>query len=78
MNRENSVTFHHIKSRGSGGSDDKNNLIPVCKTHHCEFHSKGNTFMCGKYTSVRLWFVDNGWDYNQFLHKWIHDNFNQV
>jgi hypothetical protein len=32
---------HHIVSRGSGGSDDPANLIPLCQQHHTEAHTLG-------------------------------------
>ena len=30
---------HHIKSFGSGGSDEKNNLIPLCASCHFKIHN---------------------------------------
>jgi hypothetical protein len=35
---------HHLTSRGAGG-DDAENIVPLCRVHHGEFHSMGvNTF----------------------------------
>lgn len=33
------VEIHHIKSRGSGGSDEHNNLIALCWIHHHHAHN---------------------------------------
>jgi len=30
---------HHIKTKGSGGHDIKNNLITLCPKHHDAFHN---------------------------------------
>ena len=35
------VAGHHIKTKGSGGDDVDDNLIPLCATHHAEIHSMG-------------------------------------
>jgi hypothetical protein len=32
------LQVHHIKSKGSGGNDTKNNLICLCYVHHRETH----------------------------------------
>ncbi len=35
------VAGHHIKTKGSGGDDVDDNLIPLCASHHAEIHSTG-------------------------------------
>jgi hypothetical protein len=30
---------HHIKSRGSGGADERGNIIRVCWFHHASIHN---------------------------------------
>lgn len=40
---------HHIKSRGSGGNDDKNNLADLCYEHHHEVHQIGKKSFVLKY-----------------------------
>lgn len=32
---------HHIKSRGAGGDDTIENLLPLCRIHHTEIHTIG-------------------------------------
>lgn len=37
---------HHIKTRGSGGSDDPENLLDLCRNCHIEVHQIGlSTFV---------------------------------
>ena len=35
------VAGHHIKTKGSGGGDVEENLIPLCALHHSEIHAMG-------------------------------------
>lgn len=35
------VAGHHIKTRGAGGGDVEENLIPLCAAHHSEIHAMG-------------------------------------
>lgn len=39
--RDGYVCYHHIKSRGSGGSDHPFNLMSLCQQHHNEIHMIG-------------------------------------
>ena len=32
------LAIHHLKTRGSGGGDDRNNCVLVCKKCHTEIH----------------------------------------
>lgn len=32
---------HHIRTRGSGGGDEPNNMLPLCRMHHVEIHRIG-------------------------------------
>ena len=44
---------HHIKTRGSGGTDSPDNLLRLC--HHCHFdivHSKGHRKLIELYPHV--------------------------
>ena len=52
-----SVDAHHVTSKGSGGDDTLNNLMPLCRVHHSEIHQIGNSRMCEKYGGVKSWFV---------------------
>ena len=51
----------HIKTRGSGGSWDENNIFYACRTHHQEQHRIGLVAFHDKYMSVALEFDRMGW-----------------
>ncbi len=40
---------HHLKSRGAGGDDVPENLISLCRRHHCEAHRIGRRKFLDKY-----------------------------
>jgi hypothetical protein len=44
----------HIKSRGSGGSDEESNILIMCRRHHSEQHQIGWRKFCNKYEIVLL------------------------
>lgn len=69
---ENGNCFHHIKTRASGGSDEPHNMMPVCKKHHNEIHSKGNNQMCKQYPQFQNWLKNNGWRLDGYINKWWH------
>ncbi len=33
------VTLHHLKLRSQGGTNDDENLIPICRRHHIRLHN---------------------------------------
>lgn len=39
------VVAHHITTKGAGGDDVPNNLMPLCAFHHRMVHDKGNGYM---------------------------------
>jgi len=43
---------HHITSRGAGGGDIIENLIPLCRFHHSEWHQIGSCRMVDKYEKI--------------------------
>lgn len=61
--------FHHIKTRGSGGTDDSYNLMPLCFLCHTEIHLIGmvkmadrvNQFGDYRHKQMRKWLLDNEW-----------------
>jgi hypothetical protein len=46
---------HHWVSRGAGGHDTADNLMPLCRTHHTECHTIGKVTFYEKYQSVKYW-----------------------
>lgn len=67
------VALHHLKSRGSGGSNLEHNLMPVCWGHHTEVHTIGLQQFSIKYPQVEDWLFKNGWEYDPYLEKWTHE-----
>jgi hypothetical protein len=53
---------HHVRSRGSGGDDVPENLMPLCARHHAEIHQVGTIKMASKYSIVRQWLELTGWE----------------
>lgn len=52
---------HHVKTRGSGGSDDHRNTIHLCRRHHSEVHSIGIVTFFYKYYEVSFALGEKGW-----------------
>lgn len=52
----------HIKSRGSGGHDSVDNLLPLCRDHHREQHSKGWNYFVQKYEVIKDVLLEKGWE----------------
>ena len=52
----------HAKSKGSGGDDIKENVIPLCRKHHTEQHKIGVVTFAKKYPKVMMWYLTNGWE----------------
>ena len=46
------IHAHHIKTRGAGGGDTFENLLPLCMSHHTEIHKIGAQAMREKYWQV--------------------------
>ncbi len=61
---------HHVKSKGSGGSDIRTNVIPLCRKHHTEIHATGINRFCEKYEGAAVWLSVNGWSFNPNINKW--------
>lgn len=43
------VDPHHVKTRGAGGKDTLDNLMPLCREHHTEIHKIGKKTFFKKY-----------------------------
>jgi len=65
------VCYHHVKTRGSGGSDEAHNLMPLCAWCHQKIHKIGLVSMSKDCISVHNWLINNGWEL--LMGKWIHD-----
>ena len=69
---ENSVCFHHVKTRKSGGTDDSWNMMPLCQQHHNEVHNKGLSLFSALYYQALKWLTKNGCEYDSHFNKWTH------
>ena len=45
----------HITTRGAGGGDVPDNVMPLCRRHHNERHAKGIFHMIEEYFTYRVW-----------------------
>lgn len=63
--------LHHIRSRGSGGSDKPHNLMILCLRHHNEIHAKGRDTFSKMHPKAYRWMLRNGWE--SFNGKWFHE-----
>lgn len=64
------VVAHHIKTRGAGGSDEVENLMPVCQKHHLEIHQHGLVRFAEKY-NLSQWLKDYGWEQCELTNRWF-------
>jgi predicted restriction endonuclease len=56
------VDAAHIRSRGAGGDDTPDNLLPLCRSHHVEQHKRGWHLMSDKYPNLRFALAVKGWE----------------
>jgi len=55
----------HIKSRGAGGGDVVENVMPLCREHHTEQHSLGWKRFSQRYILVAVALKERGWSFDQ-------------
>lgn len=70
----NEVCGHHIKSKGSGGDDIDENLMPLCFNHHTEIHQIGLNKFIKKYGNVKWYLLERGWYYCHLRERFYNDN----
>jgi len=70
---ERGVDLHHIKTRGSGGTDDAWNLIPLTHRLHVEVHAIGLNKFAEKYPPAKAWLLCNAWELEAFRNRWVHE-----
>jgi hypothetical protein len=56
-NTKQNIAAHHVTTRGAGGLDSVNNLMPLCIVHHREFHDKGIMQMIKIYPQIYHWLI---------------------
>lgn len=65
------VDLHHVKTRGSGGTDDAWNLMPLAHALHVDVHAIGLTAFAERYPEATNWLKDNGWILCELRKKWV-------
>lgn len=51
---------HHVTTVGAGGGDTAENVMPLCRRHHAEWHQMGPGWMVETYAVVRHWIAFAG------------------
>lgn len=51
----------HVRSRGSGGSDEAENLLSLCRSHHVEQHRIGIATFAERHPAVEEALKEKGW-----------------
>lgn len=55
--------MHHVTTRGAGGKNTADNLMPLCRKHHQIWHARGPRHAWETYPGVKKWLEDhNRWD----------------
>ena len=50
---------HHLTTKGAGGKNTLDNLMPLCREHHVMAHMKGMIYMVENFKTIRAWLVSN-------------------
>ena len=64
----------HIKSRGSGGTNDPWNIVPMCRKCHTLWHYYGPYRFCQQYRFFHRALLSLGWYWDGY--KLRHDKYN--
>lgn len=76
-NSFNPLDREHTKTRGSGGSNQSENVSDMCRIHHTEKGQKGVTYMADKYPNYKKWLLENGWHFDEYRRKWVNHDANK-
>lgn len=67
--------YHHVKTKGSFGSDHKSNLMSLCDHCHTKgsrsVHQVGITKFAAESPAVKSWLLWHNWQFDDNLNKWI-------
>lgn len=67
---EGDIDIHHVKTRGSGGTDDHWNLMPLDRKCHQRVHQLGLDRFAKEFKTVRCWLLAKGWTYEGNFKRW--------
>lgn len=46
---------HHVTSRGAGGDDSWDNVMPLCQACHYRWHLRGPGYMIENHPAIKTW-----------------------
>ena len=55
------IDKHHLKTRGSGGSNDEFNLIQLCRSCHQSIHHSGSVKFIKRFPKLQEILKAKGW-----------------
>lgn len=61
----------HIKTRGSSGTDDPENLWVLCRSCHTKKHQFGLNAFTQIYPHLIDVLISKGWHYENYKGKWV-------
>lgn len=64
----------HIKTRGSGGTDEQFNLLVLCRSCHQKRHQYGLNALTQIYTRLSDVLLSKGWSYDNYKGRWTRYN----
>src|SRR3990167_7657762 len=54
------IDGHHLTNKGARGGDTEDNVIPLLRSVHTQWHAKGLSWVLERYPKVRDWLVKHG------------------
>lgn len=71
-NNKGDLDLHHLISRGAGGPDSEENLMPLCRLCHTRLHVKGLLHMTEQFPQLVKWLKGSGWELTDWPKKrWL-------
>ena len=65
------LDIDHVKTFASGGKDEENNCLTLCRCHHTEKGMKGLIHFAQKYPQIERWLRLHEWTICPIRKKWI-------
>lgn len=66
------LDIDHVKTIGSGGTNDPWNCMTLCRFCHIKKDQKGIVWMTNTFPNYKNWLIKNGWEFDKYLGKWRH------
>lgn len=67
------LDIDHVKTIGSGGTNDAYNCMTLCRSCHILKGRQGLKYMADTYSGVYRFLTSNNWAICQLTGKWRHD-----